>query len=199
MTTSMPLLPGFNEPAQKSQTTFKALLEALARPGRLFTLPAPETVVPGLSPASAAIALTIIDFETPVWLDKSSQLAAEYIQFHCGCHIVDDPKQATFAFAISFDALPPLEHFKLGTDEEPEDSTTLVVGVASLANESSLALTGPGIENEHCLKAAGLTDPRIRERAALSPLFPRGLDFFLTCEHQVVGISRTTQIKTIRN
>lgn len=199
MSNATELLPGFDEPVLQSQMAFKSLLEALARPGRLFTLPAPESAVPGLSAGSAAIALTLVDYETPVWLDGPCQLAAEYLQFHCGCRIVSDPMQASFAFATDFSSLPPLEHFKLGTDEEPEDSTTLIVGVSELTVGKNLVLTGPGIETEHHLIATGFNDSRVSQRTAIAALFPRGLDLFLTCEQQVAGIARTTQIKTVRS
>ncbi|MFO7747239.1 MAG: phosphonate C-P lyase system protein PhnH [Orrella sp.] len=101
MSNATELLPGFDEPVLQSQIAFKSLLEALARPGRLFTLPAPESAVPGLSAGSAAIALTLVDYETPVWLDGPYQLAAEYLQFHCGCRMLCNAVK-TVPSAVSF-------------------------------------------------------------------------------------------------
>lgn len=197
MRTETGLLPGFDDPVYKCQAAFHALLQALSRPGRLLSLPAPEAVVPGLCAGSAAIALTLVDFETPVWLDKTSSQAADYLRFHCGCVIVDDPSLAQFAFARGMDSLPALSRLRLGTDEEPEDSTTLIVELEHLSTGGPWVLTGPGIEQEHRLSASELDGLRMAERATLAPLFPMGLDLFLTCDRQVAGISRTTRITRV--
>ena len=60
-------LPGFEDPVRDAQVTFRAVLDAMARPGRLhhagqnLTAPAP------LDRATAAVLLTLIDNETPLW------------------------------------------------------------------------------------------------------------------------------------
>lgn len=188
---------GFADPVHDAQHTFRSTLEALARPGRLQTLPALPEAVPGLNPAAVAIALTLVDFETPVWLSAGCQDAADFLRFHCACTFVTNPAQACFAFASNWDEAPPLDHFNLGSDIEPETSTTLVVGVGRLDTSGSLVLTGPGIEHRHRLSSDSLTPDRIAERAALQTLFPRGIDLFLTQGRQVCGLPRTTRIQIL--
>lgn len=194
MNTTTELLPGFDDPVHQCQATFQSILQALARPGRLYAVPAPAGVVPGLGAGSTAIALTLVDFETPVWLDETCRQAADYLRFHCGCVIVDDPQDAQFAFANGLATLPALDCFKLGTDQAPEDSTTLIVNVENLSTEGPWVLTGPGIEHEHRLGVSGLKAQWVADRAALATRFPIGLDLFLTSHQQVAAISRTTQI-----
>jgi alpha-D-ribose 1-methylphosphonate 5-triphosphate synthase subunit PhnH len=191
------LSPGFDDPVKQCQGTFHAVLQALSRPGRVERLPSPEGVVPGLGAGSAAIALALVDFETPVWLDAGSSAAADYLRFHCGCVIVNDPMQSRFAFVKGFGALPALESFLFGTDEEPSNSATLIIEVDTLVTDGPLVLTGPGIEFEHHLGVSGFDAPRLAERLAMTALFPRGVDLFLTCDQNVVGIPRTTRITSI--
>ena len=180
------LAPSFDDPVHKGQQAFRAALDALARPGRIECLPGLPERVP-------------VDFETPVWLDATSQEAADFLRFHCGCAIVDDPRRAHFAFAKGFDTLPSLDSFALGSDEAPEDSTTLIVEVEDLFTEGRLVLTGPGIERQHRLGVAGFDTDRIAERMHLAELFPRGLDVFLTCGQRVAGLPRTTRIHSLRS
>lgn len=193
------LAPGFTDPVHQGQQTFRALLDALSRPGRIHHLPAPPEQVNGLSPAAAALALALVDFETPVWLDDACSGATHFLRFHCNCAIASEPGRATFAFASGFDTLQALDTFSLGTDLEPENSTTLVIEVDDLHADGPLTLTGPGIERQHRLYVAGFDAGRIAERAALAELFPRGLDIFLTCGERVVGLPRTTRIHTLRS
>src|SRR3546814_8636166 len=61
--------PGLADPVHDSQRLFRGLLTALAHPGRAVTLSgAPEGPLP-LDPATTAAALTLLDGETPLWLD----------------------------------------------------------------------------------------------------------------------------------
>lgn len=187
-------LPGFADPVHDAQRSFRALLDALARPGRIHRLPAPPRALPGLGPAAAALALTLVDFETPVWLAPSCVPAAGFLRFHCGCPIVTEPEQAAFAFAGGFAELPALERFALGTEEEPERAATLVVEAAALGEGGALRLRGPGIAGECRVRIAGLDDEWLAARAALHALYPRGLDLFVTCAERVCGLPRTTRI-----
>lgn len=193
------LAPGFADPVHQGQQTFRALLDALSRPGRIHHMPVPPEQVNGLGPAAAALALTLLDFETPVWLDEVCSGAAHFLRFHCNCAIVAKPDRANFAFARGFDTLPALDAFALGTDQEPETSTTLVIEVDDLHADGPLTLTGPGIERQHRITVAGFDASHIAARAALAELFPRGLDIFLTCGERVVGLPRTTRIHSLRS
>ena len=195
-------IPGFADPVHDSQRTFRAILDAMAHPGRIVALPVKVQTPRPLRCAATAVALTLFDHDTPVWLDTTvaeSGRATDHLRFHCGCAIVDDPRRAHFAFAKGFDNLPSLDSFSLGSDEAPEDSTTLIVEVEDLFTDGPLVLTGPGIERQHRLGVAGFDTDRIAERMALAELFPRGLDLFLTCGQRVAGLPRTTRIHSLRS
>jgi len=65
------LKPGFSDPVSQSQLVFRHLLDAMARPGTIETIDldieGPET----LDLAATAIALALVDFETPLYLSPA--------------------------------------------------------------------------------------------------------------------------------
>ena len=194
------LATGFSDPVHDAQRSFRAILEAMARPGRIYQLaerPGPQHAVPGLHAAAVAVALTLVDFETPVWLAPRCRDAAEFLRFHCGCPLVETPGAAAFAFAADWEECPALEAFDLGDDDEPARSTTLVVGVTRLRAEGRLILRGPGIARHHPLDDTAIPAHRVNQRAALQTLFPRGVDLILTDASRICAVPRTTMITAL--
>src|SRR5581483_9942590 len=103
----MSVLPGFADAPRDAQRVFRLVLDAMARPGRVVEIglaQAPE----GLSPAAAALLLTLADSDTPVWLDAASAGAASWLRFHCGCPLTAEPAAARFAYCRDPARLPPL-------------------------------------------------------------------------------------------
>lgn len=194
---AQPIGEGLADPVRDAQATFRAVLDALARPGRIVGVPtsAGPLTPDGLGPAAAALALTLVDFETPVWLDPGLTAAAPWLSFHCGAPLVDDPARAAFAFARGFDALPALDRFGLGNEEYPDRSTTLILEVAGLEADTGLRLTGPGIATEARLAVAGVPPGWWAARAALAVLFPLGLDLILVASGRLAALPRTTRVE----
>ena len=188
------LQPGFAAPVRDAQTAFRAVLDAMAHPGGIVRVP---TALPNglpLGTASAAIALSLCDIDTPVWLDAAASGAAGYIAFHCGAPAAVTPAEASFAFVADPTALPPLDQFALGSDEYPERAATLVIEVAGLAESGGITLRGPGILGETRLDVGGLLARFWTERAALAELFPRGVDVLFTCGDRVAALPRATRV-----
>ena len=190
------LVPGFTDPVGDGQASFRVILDAMAHPGRIETLPVGLAAAPPapLGVAAAAIALTLCDIDTPIWLDAPLTAASPYLAFHCGAPAAASPVHARFAFAANAAALPPLESFALGSDEYPDRSTTFVVEVAGLVAGRGMRLTGPGIREEALLSVAGLPARLWEERAALAELLPRGLDIILVSGTQLAALPRWTRV-----
>src|SRR5260370_27912876 len=94
------LAPGFRDPVHDAQATFRAILDALAHPGRIVERPvalAGPAPAP-LGDAAAAIALTLCDIDTPIWLDPGPAGCAHYLRFHCCAPLSAAPGAAHFPF-----------------------------------------------------------------------------------------------------
>jgi alpha-D-ribose 1-methylphosphonate 5-triphosphate synthase subunit PhnH len=184
---------GFTDPVEDAQRSFRRILDAMAHPGRIVTLDRPLSLPQGpLGRAAIGAALALLDFETPAWLDTAASSAAAHLRFHCNCPITAEPEAADFAFAVG--SPPPLDAFALGTDLYPDRSTTLILEVASLEAGGRLRLAGPGIEREARL-GIDLSPGFWAERAALAPLFPRGIDLIVTCGEFLAAIPRSTLVE----
>jgi alpha-D-ribose 1-methylphosphonate 5-triphosphate synthase subunit PhnH len=191
----MPLpAPGFADPVAQSQVAFRALLDAIARPGKIVELPAPDGMPDGISVAQAAIALALADADAPVWLAGAATAARPWIAFHTGAPQAATPAEARFAFADGPAALPPLGAFALGSDAYPDRSTTLVIEMPGLTAGGPLTLSGPGIQGVARATIA-LPDAFWAARAGLAEVFPRGIDLFLTDGARVLGLPRTTIVE----
>jgi len=192
------LLPGFTDPVIQAQKMFRLLLEAMSRPGTMVELPQPQQVLPPapLYPATAAAALTLLDYETPLWLDDQASCAevTGYLRFHCGCPLVADRRRAAFAIIADPGQLPPLDSFNLGSDDYPDRSTTLIIQVPSLTAGEKLPLTGPGIRDSITLAASGFPPEFRRWMADNHDLFPRGVDMIFTCGTVIAGLPRSTRL-----
>jgi alpha-D-ribose 1-methylphosphonate 5-triphosphate synthase subunit PhnH len=188
------LAPGFRDPVHGAQTTFRAILDALAHPGRIVERPAAlaGSAPAPLGDAAAAVALTLCDLDTPIWLDSGLAPCADYLRFHCGAPLAAAPGDAHFAFISDPSALLALDAFAFGSDEYPDRSTTLVVEVAGLRAGEGQTLSGPGIAGTARLAVTGLPDGFWRERETLAVLMPRGLDVIFTCGPRLAVVPRTT-------
>ncbi|WP_321911515.1 MULTISPECIES: phosphonate C-P lyase system protein PhnH [unclassified Paraburkholderia] len=196
------LAPGFGDPVHDTQTVFRTLLDALARPGTIGVIetPLPAATAANASPARAGLAafaslLALADYATPVWLAQPDAALAAALRFHAGAPFAQEAREAAFAYVHNAAALPPLEAFACGTPESPEQSATVFVRVDSLTGGAPLTLRGPGIETTCSIAPAGLPERFWRERAALAPHFPCGIDFYLVCGDRLMGLPRTTLVE----
>ncbi|HEX2889352.1 phosphonate C-P lyase system protein PhnH [Vineibacter terrae] len=185
-------LPGFADAVHDAQGSFRKLLEAMAHPGRIVTVPGPRAVPQGLDPATASLLLTLCDGETPVWLDAAAAAIAGWLAFHTGAPVASATGAAAFAVALAPLHMPALDTFDWGTDEVPEASTTLIVQAEALADDAGWILRGPGIATQARLSVAGLSQNWCTDRRAMQAAFPRGVDVVFTCGHRVAALPRTT-------
>ena len=185
------ITPAFADPVRDSQHCFRAVLEAMSRPGRVQRLPQGLVPPPGLDAATAAVLLTLSDAETPLWHD-AGDAADAWLRFHCGS---PSATLADAAFVLATTAMPALAGMNAGSDEEPESGTTLILQVASLEGGAGWRLSGPGIERHHHLSVGGLPANFIGDWQAQRGLFPRGVDVLLCAGQDLAALPRTTMIE----
>ena len=195
MTTAV--TPGCADPVLSAQSAFRAIMDATARPGSIRSIEGIASAPAPLSAGAAAVALTLLDQDTPVWLD--ARLAAvpqlgDWLRFHTGAPIVADASRSAFAFVGSAAQLPQFDAFNPGTPEYPDRSTTLVLQVESFTLGSPLALSGPGIRGRQFFRAAPLPADFAERLAANRALFPRGVDLLLVCGDAVAALPRSVHV-----
>lgn len=192
---------GFSEPVFQAQSVFRMLMDAMSRPGSLQTILPPVAPPAPLSPAAGAIALSLLDHDTPVWLSaglaKSS--VPQWFGFHTGAPLTREKAEARFAFVEAGAALASLGLFSAGSQEYPDRSTTLVIDVASFEGGKTLVLGGPGIRDTTTVTITGLPELFLRMWAENRTLFPRGVDVLLTCGRQFLALPRTVKISAREN
>ena len=140
---------GFADIVLGAQGVFRATMEALARPGQPQGIGTDAAPPAPLTPELGAVALTLCDHDTLVWLDptlRASEAVTAWLAFHCGAPITDDIGEAAFALVTDSSLVPRLDTMGQGADEYPDRSTTLVLA-AGLA-ETAVVLKGPGINGE---------------------------------------------------
>ncbi|OYV35626.1 MAG: phosphonate C-P lyase system protein PhnH [Rhodospirillales bacterium 20-64-7] len=172
------LTPAFVDPVADSQACFRAVLAAMSRPGSVHTLAAFAAPAP-LCGSVASVLLTLVDRETPLWLDPAAAAARPWIAFHTGAAAAA-LGTATFAVALT---LPPLEALHTGADETPEASATVILQVASLTDGPRFTVEGPGLPADF----AAIWQ-RNHER------FPLGVDLIVCAGNQVAALPRSIAI-----
>ena len=188
---------GFAAPVFGAQTAFRALMDGLANPGQPQPLGDGLTPHAGLMPELAAVALTLCDHDTALWLDPAlagSEALVAWLLFHTAAPVTTDPARAQFALVLNPADLPALDRFALGSDEYPDRSTTVAIAVPAFDGGAPLTLQGPGIKGTRTIAPVGLPDDFVAQWTANRALFPRGVDLLLVVAGQVIGLPRSTRI-----
>ena len=197
MTTIAEMPAGFADKVLSAQSTFRSVMDAMARPGSVQRIEAGSGVPAPMMRGSAAIALTLFDQDTPVWLDArmaATSNVAKWIKFHTSAPVISNSSVCSFALIAEAYSLPDFKRFSFGTAEYPDRSTTIILQVDSLMDGPAYELRGPGIDGTSMLRAT-IDVPGFLDRLALNAtLFPRGIDLVLVSDDRVVALPRTTRL-----
>jgi alpha-D-ribose 1-methylphosphonate 5-triphosphate synthase subunit PhnH len=182
-------VPGFADPVLGAQACFRAVLDAMARPGSLHAAGDGLTPPAPLDPATAAVLLTLVDAETPLRIADGMAPARDWIGFHCGA----PPGGADAGFMLDL-AMPRLGTLNAGSDDAPEDSATLILQVAALGEGRGFQLAGPGLATPARLLVDGLPADFAAQWAANHALYPRGVDIILCAGTTLTALPRSLRI-----
>lgn len=191
------VVAGFANPVADAQDVFRTVMTALSRPGKIVPATTSLVVPDRLPAAMAAIALTLADYETAVWLDDrltQEPAFAQMLAFQTGAPIATSPREAALAFCLDACGLPRLDSFAQGTLEYPDRSTTIVAAVASLTDGEAMVISGPGIDGRETIAPMPLPDDFRHQMQLNQALFPCGVDLILATDDAILGLPRTVEI-----
>ncbi|GHO83902.1 phosphonate C-P lyase system protein PhnH [Dictyobacter formicarum] len=192
-----------------STRTFRSLLDALARPGKINQLENPHFLGNALSYFSQMTAsdtlinmyalgalLTLLDRETTFimaadgqWLPRTDS-AVQWTMLRSGSNTVN-AEQAAFAFFCDGGNGKLLAQLSVGTLLEPELSATALYCVEQLTSGEdadaakkredgiTLELRGPGIQELRTANVVGLSESDIKAILFARQNYPLGIDVYL--------------------
>ena len=214
---------GFDDPVKDSQRCFRTVLNALSQPGSVAHLDeiplghAPK----GWTEAAWALAMTLLDGDTLVWLSPSLATAAAHasLQFHTSCPITLNSGEADFVFVGNANEQPDWSSLRHGEAEFPDLSATVILQIPGIGEESTVPmvapnvapnvapsstweLRGPGIEHMRLIRLQhGPEDPwpeQLRHAlVANRAQFPLGVDLLLVWQDRVCALARSTRVAAI--
>ena len=190
------LRPGFSNPVHHAQAAFRAILDAMSRPGTCHALDLDLTPPALLNEAAAAVCLTLLDFDTRIWADfPPASDTGRWLVFHTHAPF-DRPENAGFALVTDPDKMPDLKSFPMGTAQQPEASALVIVQARALEGGKKIGLSGPGIDGRTLFSPQGLCDAFWQQRREMADYFPLGLDFIFTSGSVLAALPRTTRTDT---
>lgn len=191
------LKAGFSDPVFDSQTAFRVLLDAMSYPSRIKALDIAMDAPAPLSSAATLLALTLLDFDTSVWLDATAAATElpEFLKFYCGSPIATLPAEAQFAIIADATMIPALDRFALGEDKYPDRSATLIIQVPSLTDGPPTTWSGPGIPGKATAHIAGLPTAFWSQWSLNGELYPLGVDLVFVCGADLVGLPRGVKVE----
>ena len=180
------------------QQNFRAILEAMARPGsrQALALNGNEVDSDVLEDAYIAVLASLLD-NSVTMADPDrliSQDNAALLQANSA-----DSEQADFILCRG-DRMPDFEP-KQGTLPSPELSATIILNVKKIDDRQhgdlNLRLTGPGINGQKNCSISGLGLQWLAAREEWISSFPLGVDLLLVDDAKVMALPRTTKVEQV--
>ncbi|MBL1118048.1 phosphonate C-P lyase system protein PhnH [Streptomyces sp. 110] len=185
-------------PAQ-AQGVFRAVLDALARPGTVTRFPSDAL---GVVPSALLPVLALADLGTGVHIleEDGSRRWSDVVSVATNAPAVPLEK-ARLAAAVRPVAAEEIPRLARGTAEAPEDGAVLCLPVAALeGGASAWRLSGPGVPGERDIAPRGVPDGFVAARAEAVGGFPAGVDLLLaTPDGRVMGLPRSTTVTIVAN
>lgn len=190
---------GFNDVVFDAQSVFRKVLKSMAEPGHVSSIDCDFDDKPEvLNVASYSIALALFDHDTKISLLDSlnDESTKKSLGFHCSSPIEEKLINADFVLCDETE-IPVLTDLKLGTEEYPDESCTLIIQVKNILKVGGCHLTGAGIQNQREIDCSALSEPLIQQREKLQKLFPLGVDLIFTTGEEFFCLPRTTKVHMI--
>ena len=186
-----------------AQARFRALLNALARPGLPMSLGQPAVAPRGAAFAYLlGVAETLLDHEVGFAAIGSEAggpaitTFLEEVRLRTGASSVSAAR-ARFVFVFGAGG-PALRGLAVGTPEYPDESATLLWHVPVGAPRLQVVLAGPGVDQERHCELPGIVAADIAVLGEINAAYPLGLDLFLVGEEgNAVGLPRSVRVRLL--
>jgi alpha-D-ribose 1-methylphosphonate 5-triphosphate synthase subunit PhnH len=170
--------------------TFRAVLDALARPGSTTHLPVTTGVPTALGPL-----LALADLDTPVCVlgdratDTEQWLGAVALATSAPTSGLGEARLVAALRPVAVDELLAV---RVGSSADPEEAALVTIAVPALTGGPTVRLTGPGTAAGAVITATGLPAGWLEAREAVA--FPAGADLLLVDpDGACVGLPRSTR------
>lgn len=183
--------------ANESQETFRAVLDALSQPGRLFTLPAGPSarvtpaIIPVLALAGHGTSFAVIGGEP-----GEESLIAHATNGHRAA-----PTDASFLVILDDVDEALVRTFRTGTSVRPDFAAQVCVKVPGVLHEADaptahFSLSGPGVPTERHVGMEGAGDWSLQNLFTGRTVHPCGIDLILVDNAgNVLGVPRTSHVR----
>lgn len=190
---------GFANPVLGAQATFRALMDATARPGTIHPCGGDAAPPHPMGIAQGAVALTLADHDTPVWLSPmlANATLRGWVGFHTGAELVASPAHGRFAFLAAGEPIPDFLGFAAGSQEYPDRSATLVIELPALTGGPEFKASGPGIKGSTVIAPHGLPTDFLHRWRVNRGFFPLGLDIIFTAGTDLMALPRSTDLQAL--
>jgi alpha-D-ribose 1-methylphosphonate 5-triphosphate synthase subunit PhnH len=177
------------DPVHDTRACFRALVDAMSRPGTVATAPT--------EPADHAVLSTLVDHEVTCFTpDETVRTALE----NEGRLTATEAERASIVHAPDPGECP-VGDLRRGSLKEPSDGATVVYRVDGLEASppgdagTALVVSGPGVPGRRRLAVEGLTPNDARELADAQSTYPRGVDAVLTTGRSIAAIPRSVALE----
>lgn len=175
-----------------SQRTFRALLDALARPGRVGALELRAPVPPALLPA---LALADVDVTTCLLTRRGEDTDWQAVLTTATGAVAAELEEADIVVALRAPTPDEVRSLRRGRADAPELGACLTLAFRRLGAGLWLGLRGPGVPGAERLLVEGLEPEVFEALAAANRRFPAGVDAFVVAEDgAVAGLPRSTDL-----
>lgn len=177
------------------QQVFKQLMDALAMPGKVYSIAREGEKLEHPQGMMAAAALTLVDNSCTFAVPRGESLEQELRQMTYGRPV--SLEEADYIFLPESEKMEDtqveetLEKAKKGTLSEPHKSAALFVGIPSLEGGGESVLTGPGVDGSISIRLPRAGTRWLELRQGMEIEFPCGVElYFLTPEGKLLAVPR---------
>lgn len=177
------------EPVHDTRATFRALCDAMSRPGTVQQVPT--------TPADHAVVATLVDHEVTTHTDDDELLAALSAR---GRLETAPPQEAQI---VHVDGVPSwdIRNLDRGSLLEPSRGATVIYHVEALdtkpsSGKTSIQLSGPGIPDSRTV-SIGLPGDELTAIADAQSTYPRGVDAVFTTEDEIMALPRSVSMEVV--